>query len=604
MHIPARIALCLSLLCVVAQGAIVSFTVEPERTRTTLDQPIRIVATLVCDKDPGAVATPSVAPTEQYSVLRADRQQSSSSTISIMNGRTERKTEINTVFTYVIAPKQLGSFAFPQLSVTVDGQTVTGNGFTVEVLKEPVQSADVIVRLRAGKTRLYVGEQTTLTIVVGQKPGTPAQISTEGLQGLVGAVNESAKSSLSMVNLTGGRLSQSEEIVDGERYVVYKIQYAVIPLISGEVSLGSAPMQYARLQRAQRRGRDPFDDFFGGSFFGGGVEATPATAMSNTLRFTVSALPTPPADFCGSVGSASMNAEITPQQVPAGESVTLKIAVRASTRPGSLNDIIVPAVAGIEVFTPEKQTVADTTENGISSRRTYKYLLIPRTEGNVEIPAITMSFFDPQAGSYRTVSAGPFAILVGKGTQSGQVRRYMTQEEIKEVGQDIRYIKTPERIGAQSVYPHRSPLLYVINVFAILFALFALLYRIQSEQRARDPTIVLRRTAYRALRRELDTIGRAQGTSSETLGRVSSALDTYITNRFGFASTGMTSDELRVALAEHGADETTVQGLCELFGQIDATRFGGSGVAASNGILPAALALAEKLESAAQRSQR
>jgi hypothetical protein len=363
-------------------------------------------------------------------------------------------------------------------------------------------------------------------------------------------------------------------------------------------------MQYNALTQSRRR--DPFDDFFGGSFFGGGVSATPATVMSNSLRVSVRPLPPAPADFCGAVGQVTLTADITPRELPAGEAATLKIALRAPVRPGSLADIVLPKLAGAEVFTPEKQTVADTSRSGIGTRRSYKYLVIPRTEGTLEIPAITVSWFDPSAGSYRSAGAGPFTLVVGKGVGGESAkRRYLTQEEIREVGQDIRYVKTPPRLVAQSRYPHRSLLLYLVNLLPFVIVILAVLYRVQSDRHARDPSLALRKGAYRTLHVSLARLEKA-GQSSDVLGGITSSLERYLTRRFRFAATGMTSEERSAALAERGVEEEIRGALAALFSSIDQARFGGTGTDAATraALLATTRVVGEQLEQCARRKKQ
>ncbi len=603
LHTRIILLLC-SALC--APAATLRVNLVPERTRTTLEQPIRITLTVVSDKNLGQLPAPQVPPSSDFSVLRVDRNQSSSSSISIVNGRTQRTVEISYFFYYVVAPKRLGTFTFPALSFDADGATYSTRPFAVEVVDKPVETPQVVARLRCSRTSLYVGEQTVLSITVGQKPGASVQLTSDGFRALINAVTEAGAGTFSLTDLTRGKIAGVEEILDGERYTVYRAEFSLVPIASGSPVLGPAALQYNVLARSQRRGRDPFDDFFGGSFFGGGVTATPATTMSNSLRFTVKPLPPAPSDFCGAVGTVTLTADVTPRELPAGEAATLKIALRAPVRPGSLADIVLPRIPNAEVFTPEKQTLADTTRSGIATRRSYKYLVIPRAEGTLEIPSLSVSWFDPASGSYRSAGAGPFTLSVSRGAAgTSSSRRYLTQEEIREVGQDIRYIKTPPRLAMQSRYPHRSIALYLVNLLPFIIVLLSVLYRLQAERHARDPSLALRKGAYRTFHAALSRVRRAPS-ESDVLGGISSALDTYLSRRFRFAAVGMTSEERDAALSESGVPGETRAALAALFSEIDAARFGGMGhdTATQGHLVATAEHVAAELERHARRIKR
>jgi hypothetical protein len=601
--IRAGLLTCL-LLALRTDAAAMRLTLLPDRTRTTLDQPIRVTLTVVTDKNLGQLQAPEVPASEDFTVLRVDRSRSSFSTSSVIG---QASTVENTYyFYYLVSPKRLGTFTFPALTLTADGATQTTRPFTVEVVDKPVSTPDVIARLRVGKTRLYVGEQTVLAVTVGHKPNASVQLTSEGFRALLDGINESASSMFSLTDLTRGKIAGVEEIMEGERYVVYRAEFSLAPIASGSKTLGPSPLQYNVLTRSQRRGRDPFDDFFGGSFFGGGVTATPATVMSNSLSISAMALPPAPSDFCGAVGSVTLSADIAPRELPAGEAATLKISLRAPVRPGSLGELALPKIKDAEVFTPEKQTIADTSRGGISTRRTYKYLVIPRSEGSLEIPAITTSWFDPGSGSYRSSSAGPFTLEVSKGSVTAEgKRRYMTQEEIREVGQDIRFIKTPVQLRPRSRYPHRSPVLFLVNLLPFFVVISAVLYRLQAERRARDPSLGLRKGAYRNALHALHVLHKS-APSTDVLGGVTSAVENYLTHRFRFPATGMTTEERDGALREAQVNAEVRSELGEVFSRLDSARFGGSTLQgdARASLIAATRSVVVKLEESARKVKR
>ncbi len=601
-----RIAL---IAAVVLTGAMalfadIRFTVSPERTRTTLNQPIRVTATLVSSKDLGSVPAPSLPGNSDFKVLSVNRNQSSTSSINIVKGQARRRTEITYHFHYTIAPKKLGTFTFPALKAFIDGKTYSTKPFTVEVREQAVKTADVIARVRCSKRSLYVGEQAVLSAEIGHKQSASVQLTTEGFRSFLNELREKMSGSFSLVDLSSGKVGGKEELVNGERYVMYTVRYALLPLSSGTHSVPATTLQYNVLRRTRRRRHDPFDDFFGSSFFGSSVQRQPATVLSNALRLTVKPLPPAPDDFCGVVGDASLSADVNPKRVAAGEAVTLRVTIRGSTRPGSLAEIELPALNGFEVFTPEKHTYADTSARGISTRRTYKYLLIPRSEGSPRIPAVTLSYFDVGAGEYRRLSTDEVALTVtaSSGEQSGG-GRYLSQAEIREVGRDIRFIKTAHGLQNQSRLPHRSPLLFLVNVLPLCIVLFSSLYRVQSVRRSRDPSSVLRRRAAATAHKDLSRLAREKELdNTRFVGRLHGIITAYLTRRFGFAAAGQTSDELAQELGERGADPVLVERLTGLLGTMDAYRFGGG--AFGEGSRPELLKTTQELIGSFERSSR
>ena len=60
--------------------------------------------------------------------------------------------------------------------------------------------------------------------------------------------------------------------------------------------------------------------------------------------------------------------------------------------------------------------------------------------------------------------------------------RYLTQEEIREVGKDIRYIKTGIKIKNQKERPYLEPLFYLLFPIPFIVFILSVLYRFQSSR--------------------------------------------------------------------------------------------------------------------------
>jgi hypothetical protein len=495
------------LLFGLSASAQISFTVMPDRTKIAKSEALQITATLVANKNLGNIPVPAVPASDAYDVVKVNRNQSQSSSIQIINGRASQSVEITYLFYYTIAPKKEGSFTFPALQVAIDGKAFASQPFPVMVTSEPVSNPDVVVLLSMAKKDLYAGEQSLITIKIGQKPNSPAQLGNEGFSAFVQAFEKALSKNFSCIMLSKGRAIRGAEIMNGEQYIVFKVPYAVFPLTAGAFSIPSIPFEYQMLKRVQRRSVDPFDDFFGGGFFGQSVEATPRTAASNSVSGVIKALPPAPADFAGAVGRFSLAASMDPQNLATGDATTLKISIAGNTRPGGMGDIKLAPLKDIEIFTPEKNTSVDTTDNGLSSRKTYKYLMIPHAEGAVAVPGVAFTYFDPATGSYQTARSGDFSLQVTKGKEGAKPQtRYLTQEDIREVGKDIRYIKTPAHLVSQIEKPYRRPIFYLLYPLPFLISLFCLLFRLQAEHKDRNPALILKRKAYRTATAQLKRI--------------------------------------------------------------------------------------------------
>lgn len=566
------------LASTIAQGQ-VSFSANAERTTISTGEQGVVVVTLVCNKNPGAISPPEVPSSEAFVVLNSTRQGPSTfSSIEIVNGVTKQRNEVHYQFIYSISAKKGGSFVFPSLSVVIDGSEYKTNPIPFNATNEVVKNSDIKVLLNLSKRALYVGEQAILTFKVAQKAQSSLDVR-NGFSAALEKIDKSFVKSFSLHRLFTNQVTTASERIDGEMYNVFSLQFIVYPLSEGTYTIASVPFEYQELRRAQRRKMDPFnDDFFDSDFFGSGVQAVAKSAFSNQLSITVKALPPPPSGFTGSVGKFSIMSTLEPKEIPAGEAATIKITVRGNTRPTSIGEVTLPKIDDCETFTPEKQTISDTTSTGFTTRKTYKYMIIPRQKGIVAIPAISLPYFDPESGTYQTASSEPQTLTVteGKGAVK-QPTRYMSQEEILQVGQDIRFIKTNVKIKNQSVSPYKDPIFFVLIPLPFIIFLLSLLYKYQASQRQKNSQHYTRQKALSNAFKQFNFIKKQgdQLSQSVFLGKISQIIETYISNKFNFAATGRPLEELKDELLKFNANEKVVNDLTLFIQHLDSYRFGG-----------------------------
>lgn len=566
-------------LCAAAQSQDISFSVSADRTSAMLGERIQVTAQIVSNKQLSGSFAPQVPKSEDFDVLGMNQNSSQSTSIQVINGKMTQSVNITYFFYYSIAPKKTGPFTFPALKTVIDGKTYTSNPFTVTVGKEAAQASDVHVILSVSKRSLYQGEQAFLTIKVLQKAGAQVQLSQQGFMAFFDKLEKELSKDFAVVRLFN-QLKGVMEVENGEKSVVVKAQYALFPITAGDITVAPVPFEYVALKRVQsRRGVNPFEDFFpdADEFFGGGVQQVSRSVVSNGLTIHSVQLPPAPAGFSGAVGSFSMNVGADPKTVPSGEAVTLSVSIRGSTRPGSMGEIALPQLSDCEVFTPEKHVSIDTTQNGISCQKGYKYLLIPRQEGTLAIPSLSWVYFDPAAASYKTLRSDPITITVtkGKATQAGQTR-YLTQEEIRQVGQDIRYIKTGITGGRQTDQPYKNPLFLILFPIPFLIAGFSLLYKIQAQRYEKDASLALRQKAARRAFRTIAQVRKKADAMPATdfLARIAACLEDFVTHKYGFSATGTTLDELRRQLAARHVERGVIDRLAGLLESMDTFRFG------------------------------
>jgi hypothetical protein len=339
-------------------------------------------------------------------------------------------------------------------------------------------------------------------------------------------------------------------------------------------------MQYItqrRVQQARGGGGSPFDMF--DEFINGGqVEQTVHSAMINGITLSVAALPAPPSDFSGAVGNFSLSADLGPKKVAAGEAATLTLTLSGNTRPGSMNDITLPQLSDCSVFDPEKRISSDTSANGISCRKVLKYLIVPKFEGTVRIPSVAWSYYDPDAHAYKTLHTPEQELTVTKGTGKPSMVSATTQEDIKQLGQDIRYIKTGIKIKNQSSEPYTNPVLILLYLLAFGIVGFSLLYKLQSRRYRDNAGLMLRQKAMRTAQRDINKLQKASASLSMDafLGEITDCIERFILHKFGFSAIGKVLADLKLELVDQGVKEDDAANIVSFMESMDTYRFGGA----------------------------
>ena len=604
MRIIARTYMLILLAAMLTHvAAAVNFTVSVDRTTVLRGDRVAVIATLTAPKTVSGV--PQVAASNAFVVQNVNTGHSQSRNIQVVNGRVEHSAAHTYRYVYTIASQTDSAFTFPALTVNIDGvdyttrplhfnsgggaaysgstATPSGSGSSAGMggRSEPVapvqRSPDIRASLTMSKRTLYPGEQAILTLKIMQKASASIQTQ-RGYMSALEQIENAFGSAFSLNRLFTNQVTQGQERVDGELYHTFTLQYAVFGLTAGEYSIPAITFEYDEMQRAERRrSANPFfSDFFDMDFFGGGMQAIRRT--TRTAPFTVTVRPLPsaaPAGFSGSVGRMTVSASVSPDTVQAGEAVTLRVTVRGNTRASNIGNPVLPDFPNSDIFPPERQTVVDTGAGGFTTRMTHRYLIIPKDAGTLTIDPITYPFFDPESGTYRIAQTAPMTVTVtpGRGGTREQTR-YLTQEEILQVGHDIRYIKMPPRIRHQEERPYRAPHWYLLFPLPFLYFLFVLLYKMQTGRSSESRFKSIRQKALGTAVKELNKAGKS-GTDNEFLGKVVTVIEKYISHKLAFPATGRTLEELKDELLSRKIDEQTVTGLAVLIESVNEYRFGG-----------------------------
>jgi hypothetical protein len=148
------------------------------------------------------------------------------------------------------------------------------------------------------------------------------------------------------------------------------------------------------------------------SFFDSGGVVQRAT---KELAVTVDPIPETPG-FSGAVGRFRVAATVDKPRLALGEAATLRFKVEGT---GNLKwidkapDVVVP---GAKVYPPQVKSDLKPSASGISGSRTWEFVVVPETTGELKVPALTFSYFDSAAGRIESAATEPLTMAVLGGT--------------------------------------------------------------------------------------------------------------------------------------------------------------------------------------------
>ena len=395
-----------------------------------------------------------VAPQFQNFLVLSGPNQSTN--MEIINGA----VSASRTFSYYIQAKSTGKFNIETASIDLNGTTYKTKPISVEVVKgstvpnnnsstaqQPVITQkdigdNLFVRAEADKQKVYLGEPVIVTYKLFTRLNIASQMSVNKLPQYNGFWAEELN--------TPNNITFTTELVHGKQYRVGILKkVSLFPSQTGELSVTPFELNVpVQIKNNRRSSGNIFDDFFNDPFFDIGRTVN-YDAKSNTLKIKVVPLPDRdvPPSFNGAVGSFSLNSTIDKNTVKANEPVSIKLNISGT---GNIKLLDAPEInlpTGFDKYEPKVSEEINRTGQ-ISGTKKIEYLVIPRLSGKREIPPIKFSYFDLNKNSYVTLETKPYELNVGKGN-GGSDYAGTSKEDVKMLGEDIRYIKTSTDVEKQ-----------------------------------------------------------------------------------------------------------------------------------------------------------
>jgi hypothetical protein len=442
----------------------------------------------------------------------------------------------------------------------------------------PSSGSEVSMRLLLTDREVYAGEPITVTLKLYTR------INLSGIQELKypdfkGFLREDIE--------TPPLRSLESEVIDGVQYGTGIVQrFVLYPQIPGEIRID--PVEMTVLVQERSRVHDPFfDDPFFDNFFSS-VSTVPRKITTRPVTIRVKPLPEPrPTDFHGAVGSFTLESDLSSSEAQLNDAITLKVTLRGSGNLNLAGEPVINFPQGIEKYDPKVTMRSSGTSSG---SKVFEYLLIPRNNGTFEIPPVSYTVFDPDQGKYVTLRTEGFTVNVtGAGSsEEGIAPVYIPGEEVKYLGQDIRYIRNGSGRLALTAAPLIAKLQYWLWFVLALFvtAVVILLRREQMKRNADIAGLRNRKAAKNARRRLAKANALLKSGRNELVNaEIARSLWGYLGDKLRLPPSEITREKCYTALREKKTDEELIAELDRILTATEYSQY----APVSEGESPAAL---------------
>lgn len=544
-------------------------------------------------------------------VLSTGRQYSS------VNGVSSGWVTMCTI-TYVLVAQEAGVYTVGAAEISSDGKSYRTSPLQIEAVQESgtnvrerndaqeqqqraegaqerVGKDDILLRAVVSRTSVFKGEPLRVAFKLYQRVD---------IVGFDGAKFPSFNGFWAQ-ELDDGNARRQRETLDGKVYetVVVK-EYLLYPQQSGTLTIEPAEVTAVAQVVVQNRSRG-FDPF-------GGPEVYNVRRTVSTPRIEIAVKELPagaPASFNGAVGRFTMETKLPSEQLTANSAATYVVRIAGT---GNLNFVQAPKLtlpASFEQYDVSTIEQIKASASGASGYRQFEYPFIARAEGDYTVEPVEFTYFSLEQQKYVTISSKELNLVVapdakGSDGESYVVRKGLSKEDVKLLGQDIRFI----RMGTPGIRVVGAPFLFSGGYFAVLgllLLLFAAIY-VALRRRIRESQNVVLLRGKRANKVAVQRFRTAKRYMTEEnrhafYEEMLRALWGYMSDKFNIPMANLTKENVREELHKRGVAAEETQRFSAIISLCDEAQYSPVGSGQMSDVYTEGVDLISRIESVIKR---
>ena len=513
-----------------------------------------------------------------FDVLMGPSRSQQSNT-QIVNGNVTSTSSIT--FTYILMANNAGEYTIPGASIVADGDQMVSNSVRIKVLPQDqgdsnssssssthsssgtgVSNQDLFITASASKTNVYEQEAFVLTYKIYTRESN-LQLNNAKLPDFKGFHSQE-------IEMTTNARWTPEHYQGRNYYTTVYRQFVLFPQQSGKLYIDPAQFQMTVGKPVQSD--DPFD-----AFFNGGSNVIEIKKSISTPKIAINVNPLPagkPADFSGGVGEFNISSSINNKELKTNDAITIKLVISGT---GNLKLISNPEIKfpdDFEVYDPKVDNQVRLTREGLTGNKVIEYLAIPRHAGTYKIPGVSFSYFDIRSKSYKTLKTEEYVINVEKGAGNADqvIANFTNKEDLKVLGEDIRYIKQNE----VTLQPKGS-FFYGSMTYWLFYIIPALAFIIYRKQAAENANVAKMRTkkANKVATKRMKLAGKllSENKKDAFYDEVLKALWGYISDKLNIPVSRLSKDNIEEKLRNHGVNEELIKEFLNALNDCEFARF-------------------------------
>lgn len=509
---------------------------------------------------------------------------SSSSSYSNYNGQVT--STVSLTYTYILKAEKEGTFTLPAATTEVEGKQVKSNSVEIKVLPQDKQQAgsqtsaqsggsgssaeigknDLFMTAILNKTKIFEQEAVLLTYKV---------YSAVNLTSLNGKMPTLKEFHIQEIDLPQQKEWQLEHY-NGRNYrALTWRQYLLFPQQSGEIEIPSVAFEGIVAQQV-RTSMDPFDMFFNG---GSQYVEVKKTLNTPALKLKVENLPSgKPEGFSGGVGEFNIKSSLSASEVKANEAVTMRLTISGV---GNMKLLKTPEVnfpADFEVYDPKVDNNFSVKSNGLSGNKIIEYLVIPRHTGTFTIPSVKFSYFDVKQQQYKILETEPYTLTVakGKGSDSQVATGYVSKEDLKLLGKDIRFIKNGDTsyFSKENTFFASTAYMLCYLIPLILCIAYIVIYRKKMTENANLTKMRTKKASKVAVKRlKVAKQMMVEKKSNEFYDEILKTLWGYVSDKLSIPVSKLSKDNIEARLTERGVEESLIKDFETVLSEAEFARY-------------------------------